>query len=74
MECHKPLAIVGTPGENIDSLLAEISGAAPAAVAVEAATAAAVVQSTEAAEKSSTGRVPVSPLAKKMAKGFFVFT
>ena len=68
VECHKPLAIVGTPGENIDSLLAEISGATPAAVAVEAAPVAAAVQSAEAAEKSSTGRVPVSPLAKKMAK------
>ncbi len=70
VECHKPLAIVGTPGENIDSLLAEISGgaAAPAAVEAEAAPAAAPAQATEAAEKSPTGRVPVSPLAKKMAK------
>lgn len=70
VECHKPLAIVGTPGENIDSLLAEISGggAAPVADAAEVAPVAAAVQTVEAAEKSPTGRVPVSPLAKKMAK------
>lgn len=70
VECHKPLAIVGTPGENIDSLLAEISGggAAPVADAAEVAPVAAVVQTVEAAEKSPAGRVPVSPLAKKMAK------
>ncbi len=69
VECHKPLAIVGTPGENIDSLLAEISGGAtPAAVEASAAPAAAPAQAAEAVEKSPTGRVPVSPLAKKMAK------
>ncbi|AFA48037.1 dihydrolipoamide acetyltransferase family protein [Acetobacterium woodii] len=67
VECHKPLAIVGTPGENIDSLLAEISnGGIPTASAEVVA--AAPVQSTEVAQAPSTGRVPVSPLAKKMAK------
>ncbi|OFV71777.1 dihydrolipoamide acetyltransferase family protein [Acetobacterium wieringae] len=70
VECHKPLAIVGTPGENIDSLLAEISGSGATSAAVEAsvAPAAAPAQAAEAVEKSPTGRVPVSPLAKKMAK------
>lgn len=67
VECHKPLAIVGVPGENIDSLLAEMSaGGVPAAPAE--AVAVAPVQSAEVAEAPSTGRVPVSPLAKKMAK------
>lgn len=39
VECHKPLAIVGTPGENIDSLLAEISGSGATSAAVEASVA-----------------------------------
>ncbi|MBI4856105.1 MAG: 2-oxo acid dehydrogenase subunit E2 [Acetobacterium woodii] len=67
VECHKPLAIVGTPGENIDSLLAEISGGG--AVAASPETVAVVpVQPAEVTEIALTGRVPVSPLAKKMAK------
>lgn len=69
VECHKPLAIVGAPGENIDSLLAEISGGAPAAeAAAEVIPTVASAESTEAIQKKSTGRIPVSPLAKKMAK------
>ncbi|WP_373481476.1 dihydrolipoamide acetyltransferase family protein [Acetobacterium sp.] len=70
VECHKPLAIVGTPGENIDSLLAEISGGGvvPVPVAAGVASETTVVQTAETVEKSPTGRVPVSPLAKKMAK------
>ncbi len=65
VECHHPLAIVGVPGENIDKLLSE-SGGAPAEA--EAPAAAAPVATPEAAEKKATGRIPVSPLAKKMAK------
>lgn len=71
VECHKPLAIVGNVGENIDHLLAEISGApvlpsnAPPALekAVDTKDAESIV-----VEKNESGRVPVSPLAKKMAK------
>lgn len=71
VECHKPLAIVGNVGENIDLLLTEISGvpglpsAAPSTVetAVDTKNDAAVVVA-----KNESGRIPVSPLAKKMAK------
>jgi pyruvate dehydrogenase E2 component (dihydrolipoamide acetyltransferase) len=70
VECHKPLAIVGAPGENIDALLAEISGGSPAPAATEEAvvTAEAEAESETVAKTTTTGRVPVSPLAKKMAK------
>lgn len=71
VECHKPLAIVGAPGENIDNLLAEIGGGAPAAGGPAAAAViptVAAAESTEAIQKNSSGRIPVSPLAKKMAK------
>ncbi|AWW28162.1 dihydrolipoamide acetyltransferase family protein [Acetobacterium carbinolicum] len=67
VECHKPLAIVGAPGENIDSLLAEISGGGAVAAPIETVDIA-PVQSAEVTETASTDRVPVSPLAKKMAK------
>lgn len=69
VECHKPLAIVGAPGENIDSFLAEIGGGAPAAAPAEAEVSLVVaVETAEAKQKNLTGRIPVSPLAKKMAK------
>jgi pyruvate dehydrogenase E2 component (dihydrolipoamide acetyltransferase) len=67
VECHKPLAIVGTLGENIDSLLAQINdGNIPSETEIDLI--AAPVQETEIADKIATGRVLVSPLAKKMAK------
>lgn len=70
VECHKPLAIVGTPGENIDSLLAEIGGGAPAVATAEAEVGpvVAAAPAAEVIQKNPTGRIPVSPLAKKMAK------
>ena len=75
VECHHPLAIIGAPGENIDALLAEISGApaaapAPAAEAPAAAPAAAAPAAAPAPEAAPApaGRINISPLAKKMAK------
>lgn len=70
VECHKPLAIVGAPGENIDALLAEINGDSPAPAAADEDTAPVSEVETVSAETktTTTGRVPVSPLAKKMAK------
>ncbi|WP_041668865.1 dihydrolipoamide acetyltransferase family protein [Acetobacterium woodii] len=71
VECHKPLAIVGNAGENIDHLMAEISGqpeppsTAPQVAEKRVDTAGA---KESIVQKNESGRIPVSPLAKKMAK------
>ncbi len=69
----EPIAIIGAPGEDISALLAE-SGAAPAAAAPEALantqapaeTAAEVVE--VAAPQAPSGRLFVSPRARKLAE------
>lgn len=70
VECHKPLAIVGAPGENIDNLMAQIEGKDEPEVAaeIEAKVDEEPAQVDQAKKQGGTGRIPVSPLAKKMAK------
>lgn len=65
VECHKPLAIVGTPGENIDELLKEIGSKGETSEALVETVAEEVLIQKE--EKITNGRIPISPLAKKMA-------
>lgn len=69
--CHEPLAIVGEAGENIDDLLAQIAGSGEAEAVEAPAAAPAEAPKAEVVAASATtpaGRVPISPLAKKMAK------
>ncbi len=70
VECHKPLAIVGTAGENIDDLMAQIEGKEEPETKTKTELKASEepVQVTQASDQEVSGRIPVSPLAKKMAK------
>jgi pyruvate dehydrogenase E2 component (dihydrolipoamide acetyltransferase) len=66
-----PLAIIGTADEDISGLTAP-GASTPAAPAHGAASAAAAVQAAPAAAQAAvvqTGRVRISPLAKKIAEG-----
>jgi pyruvate dehydrogenase E2 component (dihydrolipoamide acetyltransferase) len=66
VECHNPLAIVGEPGENIEQLLAELSGTKQSGI-VQAVNKAETLEEKSNSVKQTEGRIPVSPLAKKMA-------
>ncbi|NCU32466.1 MAG: hypothetical protein EOM23_05950, partial [Candidatus Moranbacteria bacterium] len=67
VECHQPLAIVGEPGENIDALLSQLNGSTNIQ---KQETVEANLETKTDKTKATTveGRIPVSPLAKKMAK------
>ncbi len=70
VECHNPLAIVGEPGENIDALLTELTGSKQQEQPKEPIDAKpeSQEQKEEFTQPMSQGRIPVSPLARKMAK------
>lgn len=70
VECHKALAIVGAPGENIDDLMAQIGGKEKTEVVSkkEVKVSEESLQDAETKKQEPTGKTPVSPLAKKMAK------
>ncbi len=66
VECHNPLAIVGEPGENYEKLLAELSSSEQTDT-VKAEVIEEAPQEKSNSAKQTQGRIPISPLAKKMA-------
>lgn len=69
VKCHEPLAIVGQPNENIDALLAQLNqGQTPQSTpSVDSKQAEAKNEAAKQAVATNQ-KVPISPLAKKIAK------
>jgi pyruvate dehydrogenase E2 component (dihydrolipoamide acetyltransferase) len=74
--CQEPIAVIGEAGEDIENLLGSFKGSeekpveneAPAEKPAAAPTPVPAVENAYISPVSSTGRIRISPLAKKMAK------